>query len=185
MSVIAVILAIIVGYLVEWDLTKLVEANTIIAYFLIGGIIASLAYGWKPRLDNFFDKNKDNDKELLKKLHEELKDGLDSLNGTLDRITKQFEINGKKVNYKHIYMNYKVFEGLVNSGDFNHIDHKLQQPVQDIYGKINIHNEYVKKIVELESDSAKEDEYVLILNGCERELLNDIPHLMEKLKKYF
>lgn len=182
MSVIAVILATIVGYLVEWDMTKLVESTTIIAYFLISGIIASLVYGWKPRLDTLFDKQ--NRKEIYKKINEELKDSLDSLNGTLDRITNQYEINGKQVSYKHIYMNYKVFEGFVNSGDFNHIDHQLQQPIQDIYGKITIHNEYVKKIVELKNDPTREDEYVLILNENEKELLREIPIIMEKLKKY-
>ncbi|KAG2478955.1 MAG: hypothetical protein NPMRTH1_180002 [Nitrosopumilales archaeon] len=180
-SVIAVILAIIVGYLIDWDFTKLVETDTIIAYFLIGGIMASLAYGWKPRLDSFFDKDKNNDKEIYKKIHTELKDGIESLNGTLDRKTIQYEIEGKKVVYKHIYMNHNVYDGLVNSGDFNQINHELQQPLQDIYGKINIHDDFVKKIVELE-DNSSPDEYVLILNKYEKELLNEIPPIMEKLK---
>jgi hypothetical protein len=80
-----------------------------------------------------------------------------------------------------MYMNHKGFEGLVNSGDFNQIDHKLQQPIQDIYGKIDIHDEYVKKIVELENGSTKEEEYVLILNGNEKNLLASIPPVMKEL----
>jgi len=185
MSVIAVILTIIVGYLVEWNFRKLVETNTIIAYFLIGGIITSSAYGWKPRLDRFFDRDKGNHTDLFKNLHEELKDSLESLNGTLDRKTIQYEINGKNVNYKHIYMNHAVFDALVNSGDFNHINDKLQQPIQDIYAKIKLHNDYVKKIAELENNSQYQEEYASILNGYEKESLREIPPMMDKLKKYF
>jgi len=124
-------------------------------------------------------------KETYQKIYTELKDCLDSLDGTLNRKTWQYEIKGKKVNYKHIYMNHKVFDGLVNSGDFNNIDHELQQPLQDIYGKINIHDEYVKKISELEDNSTSETEYALILNEYEKGLLKEIPTMMKKLKKYF
>jgi len=186
MSIITVILAIITGLLVDWDFSKLVENQTILAYFLIAGILTSVGYGWKPRIDSLFRKheNDENTKDFYKKIHTELKDGLESLNGTLDRKTRQHEIEEKKIVYKHIYMNHNVYDGLVNSGDFNQINHELQQPLQDIYGKINIHDDFVKKIVELE-DNSSPDEYVLILNKYEKELLKEIPPTMEKLKKCF
>lgn len=152
-------------------------------FILIGLMIAGgLVLVYDYRKSN--SEKSDISKKTYQKIHTELKDSLDSLDGTLDRQTIRYEINDKNVNYKHIYMNHKVFDGLVNSGDFNQISHKLQQPLQDIYGKIDIHDEYVKKIVELENDS-HEEEYVLILNKREKELLKDIPPIMVKLKKYF
>jgi predicted PurR-regulated permease PerM len=179
---IPIISAIILGYLLYTKVELLTEFLSYVIYFLMAGIITPIgilvyAHLHKPHKDNL--------KEIYKRIHGELKDSLDSLDGTLDRTTIQYKINGKLINYKHIYMNHKVFEGLVNSGDFNQIDHKLQQPIQDIYGKIDIHDDYVKKIVELENGSTKEDEYVLILNGNEKELLSSIPLVMKELKKYF
>ncbi len=154
--------------------------HAILGVLLVIGAIV-FVYDYKTRQS---DKS-NNHKEIYKKIHTELKDGLDSLDGTLDRKTIQYKINGKNVNYKHINMNHKVFDGLVNSGDFNQISHELQQPLQDIYGKINIHNEYVKKIVELEDNSPSEEEFALILNGYEKELLDEIPPMMKNLKKCF
>ena len=120
-------------------------------------------------------------KEICHKIHEELKDGIESLDGTLNRETQQHEINGKKINYKHIYMNRKVFDGYVNSGDFNQIQHELQQPLQDIYLKISIHDDLIKKIVD--------NEYIIedisTLNQIEREMIKEIPSMMRSLKKYF
>jgi len=128
-------------------------------------------------------KNSKNDnKELHKKLYEELKDGIESLDGTLDRFMRQHEINGKKINYIHIYMNHKVFDGYVNSGNFNHVHHELSQPLQDIYLKISIHDDLVKKIVD---QGYAVDEDVLTLNKNETELKNEIPLMMKKLKQYF
>lgn len=57
MSILAFVLSIITGFLVNWEIPKLIENQTIIAYFLIAGVIGSLIYGWKPRFDRFFQKH--------------------------------------------------------------------------------------------------------------------------------
>ncbi|MGI0086459.1 MAG: hypothetical protein ACREBI_00655 [Nitrosotalea sp.] len=121
-------------------------------------------------------------KELYRKIHEELKDGIESLDNTLERDTYKVEVQGKEIYWKHIFMNHAVYDSLINSGDFNQIDHKLQQPIQNIYGKINIHDEHVRK---MNDDDSKIQEYAIILDKYEKELLKDIPPVMQELKKYF
>lgn len=180
MTVIAIILFGILGYLHQWDYGILLETDKLIVAFLISGILGSLGYGWKPRIEKIFEKDesKDKTKNIYNQLYIELKDSLDSLDGILERETYEYTINEKHVAYKHIFMNHKVFDGLVNSGDFNKIDSKLHQPLQDIYGKIEIHDDYVGKIIESPSD-----DFALVLNKYENELLDEIPPLIEKLKK--
>lgn len=143
----------------------------LLSLIIVAGIV--FVYDYRTR--------KPDNKDIHKKLCEELKDGIESLDGTLDRETQQHEINGKKTNYKHIYMNHKVFDGYVNSGDYNQIYHELQQPLQDVYHKITIHDQLVQKIV----DNEYVNEDILTLNQIEKELLKEIPPMMESLKKYF
>lgn len=176
--IVPIISAIILGYLLYTEKELLSEFLSYVVYFLMAGIITPIgilvvSHLHKPRNDEL--------KEIYKKLHEELKDGLESLNSTLDRKTIQSEINGKKIAYKHIYMNHKVFDGLVNSGDFNHISHDLQQPIQDIYGKIEIHDKFVQKIVD-DNVWPPNDEYVLTLNEYEKKLLEEVPPILKKLQ---
>ncbi len=64
MSIIAIILSYFVGYLVNWEIPKLLENETIIAYFLIAGVIGSLVYGFKPRVDKFFENHENNSDKL-------------------------------------------------------------------------------------------------------------------------
>ncbi len=52
----SVILAITIGFLVNWNFSELLTLQTVIAYFLIGGIIGILIYGFKPRAEKFFKK---------------------------------------------------------------------------------------------------------------------------------
>ena len=150
-----------------------------VVYFLMGGIITPIGI---LVYSNLKKSNNDMQKAIYQKIHEELKDGIESLNGTLDRMTLQHEINGKKINYKHIYMNRKVFDGYINSGEFNTINYKFQQPIQDIYGKIEIHDNLVKKI---ETNGYSLNTDILNLNKIEKELINEVPLIMEKLRKYF
>lgn len=145
----------------------------LVSVMIIGAIV--FVYDYRTRKDVSVSS-----KEICQKIHEELKDGIESLDGTLDRKTRQHEINGKKINYKHIYMNHKTFDGYVNSGDFNKIKHELQTPLQDVYGKIEIHDKYVKK-----AENNATDDTVLTLNQYEKELLKEIPPMMKNLKKYF
>ncbi|MDE1765860.1 MAG: hypothetical protein KGI27_06245 [Thaumarchaeota archaeon] len=183
LTIISVILAGITGYIVNWNVSTLIANQTVIAYFLLGGIIASLVYGWKPRLERFFEKHENHEKkELYKKIHEELKDAIESLDNTLERDTYKVEVQGKEIYWKHIFMNHAVYDSSIYSGDFNQIDHKLQQPIQDIYGKINLHYQGVKKIVD---DRENAVEQAPILDGYEKELRKDIPTVMNELKKYF
>jgi len=146
----------------------------LIGLMILGGIV--FAYDYRTRKDENV-----NDKDICQKIHEELKDGIDSLDGTLTRETQEHEIEGKKIHYKHIYMNRKVFEGYFNSGNFNHINHKLQQSLQDIYHKIKIHDELVQKVV----DKQYVNDDIIELNKIEKEMLKEIPSMMESLKKYF
>lgn len=161
--------------------TILSEIHPYLAQSIVGGLLITggIVYFFESRKPSKIQK------EICEKIFNELDDGLQSLNGKLDRKTFECEIDGKKIYYKHIYMNYQVYDGYINSGDFNKIDHIIQQPIQDIFGKIKIHNEYVKKIVASELDPCDNLDYVSILNETEKELLNDIPPIMLKLKNIF
>ncbi|MCE9653408.1 MAG: hypothetical protein K8Q89_10215 [Nitrosarchaeum sp.] len=146
----------------------------LVSVMIIGAIV--FVYDYRTRKNGSVSN-----KEVCKKIHGELKDGIESLDGHLDRKTQEHEINGKKVHYKHIYMNHRVYDGYVNSGNFNEIHHTLQQPIQDVYHKITIHDQLVQKIV----DNDYVDDDVITLNQIEIEMIKEIPSVMESLKKYF
>ena len=141
--------------------------------------IAVVAYVIGVKKDNS-DK-----REFCKKIHDELMDTLNSLNGMLGRETKEVIIDNKKIHYKHVYLNYLVFDTSINSGEFNLIKSNLQQSIQDIYGKIKIHDEFVRKIVNIELDPEQilvvPDDYYIILNKHEKEMLQEIPVILTKL----
>ena len=48
------ILSITIGFLVNWNFNELLSEQAVIAYFLIGGIVAVLVYGFKKRAEKFF-----------------------------------------------------------------------------------------------------------------------------------
>ncbi len=53
----SIILAIIIGFLVNWSFSELLSIQSVISYFLISGIIAVLIYGFRPRAERFFKKS--------------------------------------------------------------------------------------------------------------------------------
>ncbi len=54
--IISIILAIVIGFLVNWSFSELLSIQSVISYFLMSGIIAVLIYGFKPRVEKFFKK---------------------------------------------------------------------------------------------------------------------------------
>lgn len=55
-SIGSIILGIIVGFLVNWDFSKLLTLETVVASTLLVGICGLAGYGFKPRVESYFQK---------------------------------------------------------------------------------------------------------------------------------
>ena len=43
-----------------------------------------------------------------------------------------------------------VYDSLISSGEINFLEHVIQQPIQDIFGRIKDRNRYINKIIDCE-----------------------------------
>ena len=99
MTITSIILALIIGVLMKWDYSKLLENESIVSYFLIAGIIGALIYGYKPRFEKFFEKHeKFNKTNTIKEYSETLADKQKERDDYSNHLKDIFEvINSKKL----------------------------------------------------------------------------------------
>ena len=145
-------------------------------------------YFWKKRQDSMDERSR-----ASKNLHIELNDALDGLNEK--RYTGSFK-KAKVPNGEYYFMNrmlnHDFYDSLVFSGKINFLPPKIQQSTQDAFQKIKDHNNYLKKIRDIEDDADEEEDvskkttrYYKMLDKIEDRLLSDIPVVKEKLAKEF
>lgn len=131
--------------------------------------------------------------EVSKSLHEELKDALEALDGTVGRQVMEIEVDGIKKYYTLTFMNYDMYDSLIFSGKIQALNYDLQQKIQDVFRRIKGHKEYLKytaqlrdnaKLYEKNMDETTNPYYALIAN-YESELEELIPEVMKELEKNF
>lgn len=179
--------------LADWTTaTFTVENHTLtnIASALTAGvlIIAPLTYVIKRRWTNNTER-----KDISKSLYEELKNGMEALDGTAKRQVMEIKIKDVKRYYTLTFMNYDMYDSLIFSGKIQILNHDLQQKIQDIFRRIKGHQEYLKytarlrdnaKLQNINMDETTTPYYELIAN-YESELEDLIPKVMKELEKNF
>ena len=120
-------------------------------------------------------------------LHMELEDTLDGLDPTKHQNLRTVAIQGHAVYFMSRMLNHDIYDSLVNSGKITFIDVELQQRVQDVYQRLKDHNMALKKVREMEENSADFDRahhLYLKLEDSEYKLVASIPAVIRKLEKH-
>ena len=139
---------------------------------------------------------KSRQKLISTNLYIELEDTYLTLTGMKKEFRKKPVIYDKKYEIYGIFLNYDVYDPLVFSGQINFLNHKLQQPMQDIFKMIKNRNGYVSKLIEYEDGLylkvyAWDDlvplgkKYCNFILNTDKKLLEKIPQTMERLKNNF
>ena len=142
----------------------------------------------------FKNRNKDR-KQASKNLYLELKDTLRSLDGQKHESDsygvniKNKEGKNEKVYFINRDFNHDVYDSMVFSGRINLLEPELQQPIQDIFKRIKIHNRYLtatREMGTLDDPVPKESySYYEWMNKNEIRIKDEIEDMLEKLKRSF
>ena len=148
--------------------------------------IATIATVLGSAVKYFRDKNAEMTR-ASENLYMELEDALTSLDakGFPDDVynTKIDDLDGgkKKVYFMARSLNHDFYDSLIYSGKINFLDPSLQQPIQDIFKRIKMHNQYVDIVLEMAEGNnslvpAKAHKYCAWIDDTER-------HLQKELRK--
>ena len=178
--------------LVDWFTSTFTGENTLnnlASLFTVGIIaIAPIIFIVKQRLHKRTERQ-----ETSKSLHEELRDALESLDGTKGRQVMKIKIGNVDKYYTLTFMNYDMYDSLIFSGQIQSINHDLQQKIQDIFRRIKGHQEYLKYTSQLRDNAKLNDKdmdetttpYYSLIADYESELEELIPPIMKELEKNF
>ena len=141
----------------------------------------------KERIKKEDDERSRISRNLYGELHDALK-GLDE-----KKHEKDFRVLTMKdkedVYFMNRFFNHDIYDSLINSGKINFLTYELQQEVQDIFTRIKKHNYYLTLTSEITDREKTITEsvysYYELMGNYEKQLLKDIPDMMERLKKDF
>ena len=157
--------------------------------------IATIATVLGSAIKYFRDKNAETTR-ASENLYLELEDALTSLDakGFPDDVynTKIKDLDGgeKKVYFMARSLNHDFYDSLICSGKINFLDPSLQQPIQDIFKRIKMHNRYVDAVLEMAegNDSLVPPEahkYCAWIDDTEKRLQKELPKTMRSLRAHF
>ena len=130
----------------------------------------------RKRLDKI---SKDENKRVLQNLYLDLKDTLETFEEK-----QTLKLTDKKVSFVNRLWNHDTYDGLVLSAKLSLLRLDLQQPIQTAFRQIKLHNQYLDRVLELQSTGRTNlSRYYEILEDCEAHLKVEIPKLMVELKK--
>lgn len=140
-------------------------------------------------------KNAETDR-ASKNLYLELEDALKSLDADsfLDDVynTKITDRDGseKKVYFMARSLNHDFYDSLIHSGKINFLDPSLQQPIQDIFKRIKMHNQYVDIVLGMAEDRdglvpPKAYKYCVWMEDAEKRLQKELPKTLQSLQAHF
>lgn len=142
----------------------------------------------------FKNRNKDR-KQASKNLYLELKDTLNSLDGQKHKSDSySVNIKNEKGEDAEVYFinrdfNHDVYDSMVFSGRINLLEPELQQPIQDIFKRIKMHNKFLaatREMGTLEDPVPKESHpYYEWMDKNEIRLKGEIERMLGKLRGSF
>ena len=155
----------------------------------------------------YFTKQDQKEKERLEKeteerklasknLYGELQDAFYSLDRTKypeDACSLEITEKGEKkeVFFMNRDFNHDFYDSLIFSGKINFLRHELQQEIQDVFKRLKTHNNFLVLVMNMQDEekdnviSVKTWKYYKWMDKSEVRLLNEIPDILEKLKKDF
>ncbi len=100
--------------------------------------------------------------------------------------------SGKKTLYfMSKYLNHDFYDSLISSGKINFLEPNLQQPTQNIFKRIKMHNEFLanaKRMQDQQTDGSvpkQAYQYYEWMDEHEVYLSRKIPGMMTKLRQHF
>lgn len=125
-----------------------------------------------------------------KNLHIELNDALNVLNEKRHNNLKGVKLpDGKEILFINRMFNHDFYDSMIFSGKINFLSPNIQQFIQNTFQKIKAHNEYLRKIREIENDVLEDEDsfkktiqYYVLLEKTEKELLFNISNAQKKLE---
>ena len=125
-----------------------------------------------------------------KNLYGELFDTLSAIKGdTFPRDLIDVDFGGKTFTFTNRFLNHDIYDSLIFSGGIKFLDSELHQKTQNIFNMIKNHNHYLRLALENRDKDNKISkatmQYYVLLDKYERQLLDEIPHVMDHLEKKF
>lgn len=176
-------------------LTGLAASLDIAASIGLAASIATIATVFGSAFKYFKDKKAETTR-ASENLHLELEDALKSLDPKVfpDDVynTKIRDRGGgeKKVYFMARSLNHDFYDSLIYSGKINFLDPSLQQPIQDIFKRIKMHNRYVDIVLEMAEDNCgfvppKAHKYCTWMDDAEKRLQKELPKTLQSLQVHF
>ena len=174
-----------------WILSNLIENNMLGSMAAVATIITVLVSAYKHFKDKYNEKMR-----ASQNLYFELGDTLRSLD--YDKSPEDFghvDVVGRP-EMKTLYfmsksLNHDFYDSLIFSGRINFLDPDLQQPIQNIFKRIKMHNEFLAITKRMRDQHADDSvpkqayQYYEWMNEHEVYLNRDIPDMMKKLQQHF
>lgn len=157
--------------------------------------IATIATVLGSAVKYFWDKNAEMTR-ASENLYLELKDTLKSLDAKRfpdDIYNTEIADRGegeKKVYFMARSLNHDFYDSLIYSGKINFLDPSLQQPIQDIFKRIKMHNQYVDAVLGMAENNdglvpPKAHKYCVWMDDAEKRLQKEIPKILQSLQTHF
>lgn len=174
----------------DHEIVFLASAVATIIGTVVAVSVAGVAY-WK-----FLSERNADRKNASKNLHTELRDTLVALNDRSPENWTHVEIREDAAQSRRLYfinrmLNHDFYDSMIFSGKINFLEPKTQQPIQDIFRQIKIHNKYLTRIghlMEKKGDGTIPDDaykYCEWMHENEPNLERSIQNMLEELKRYF
>ena len=86
-------------------------------------------------------------------------------------------------------LNHDFYDSLISSGKINYLEPRLQQPVQDIFKRIKMHNEFLDIVIHTTNQDnfvpKNTYKYYDWMDESEVILKKEIPIMLQNLKEHF
>ncbi len=180
---------IVINFVGENGVSSIASVGTIIA--LIIAIIKYLDRSKQQETDRI-EKEKNERTRASKNIHIELQDAREALDrAKYGDDAKSFILHKKEYFFMNRTFNHDFYDSLVSSGKINFLKSDLQQPLQNIFQTIKIHNKYLD-LVDTMYDQNSENKipdkslkYYQWMDENEIKLMEAIPIMQKKLEEYF
>lgn len=176
---------------VQWIFSNLIENNLLGNAAAVATIITVFISAYK----HFKDKNSEK-MRTSQNLYLELWDTLRSLDYNkspedFGRVYLEDHAGRKALYFMSRSLNHDFYDSLISSGKINFLEPELQQPIQNIFKRIKMHNEFldIVKRMQDQQDSGSVPEqayqYYKWMDEHEVYLSREIPSMMKKLQQHF
>jgi len=160
---------------------------------LVALVVAPVKYFNDVRIRENERRQKEEEERsrISRNLYGELHDASKGLDETKhEEDLKKLQMAGKEdVYFMNRFLNHDIYDSLINSGKINFLTYELQQEVQDIFTRIKKHNYYLTLTSEIQDREKTITEsayaYYELMGKYEKQLIKEIPDMMERLKKDF